>query len=213
MGKLQLLEQTNPSAVASHGVVTVNSTNHKATFTAPSGAVDTLCPLVNNSTAQVAAGYAADTYLAGASIAIPPSGLKVGSRYVARFTMTKTAAGTATPIITVRIGTAGTIADTARLTFTFGAGTAAADSGTFEVEFIVRAAGASCVIAGVARLQHHLAVTGLTSTTGVSGYSQFEVVSSAFDATVAGLIIGLGFNGGTSFSGTQDFVAAELRAA
>jgi hypothetical protein len=38
-----------------------------------------------------------------------------------------------------------------------------------------------------------------------------SVVSSGFDSTVAGLVIGTSFNGGTSFAGTCSLVEAELR--
>src|SRR6184192_1030746 len=74
--------------------------------------------LYNASVAAVSAGYAADTYVAGSSIVIAAGDWKVKGIYRCRFDMTKTAAGLATPIITVRIGTAGTTADAAIITFT-----------------------------------------------------------------------------------------------
>lgn len=212
MGKLQLIEQTNPAAVASHGVLSVNSTNHKLTLVNPSGVAETLGRLTNQNIAQLT-GFATDTQISGSAIAIPPGLLRVGTTYRCKFDLTKTAAGTATPIFTVRIGTAGTIADTARLTFTFGAGTAAVDTGMVEIDVHVRVSGSSCIIAGTCRLQHHLAVTGLTSVTGVSGFSMFPVASSAFDGTVASSTISVGFNGGTSFVGTIEVVQSELLAA
>lgn len=78
----------------------------------------------NQSTSAQGAGFSTDTYLTGSSINIPSSGLKAGTRYHLVFSVNKTAAGTATPIINVRFGTGGTTSDTSRLTFTFNAGTA-----------------------------------------------------------------------------------------
>jgi len=77
-----------------------------------------------------AAGFAADTYLVGSSVPVPLGLLKATSKYRCRFTVTKTAAGVATPIVTVRFGTAGSTADAARCTLTFAAQTAAVDEGT-----------------------------------------------------------------------------------
>lgn len=164
------------------------------------------------SVATVSAGFAADTYLAGSRMVAPTTGFLVQSRYVCVFDMVKTAAGTATPIVVVRIGTAGTTADAAILTFTFAAGTAAVDTGTFTVTAHFRTVGSGtiAVMAGTCVCSHALAATGLIST-GASGNGQLAVVSSGFDSTVAGLVIGTSFNGGTSFSGTNTIVEAELR--
>jgi len=155
-------------------------------------------------------GFAADTYLVGSSIPVPPSGFVNGMRYVCTFDMVKTAAGTATPIVVVRIGTLGTTADAAILTFTFGAGTAAVDTGTFVVTAHFRLAGTAAVMAGTCEVRHALAATGLTAT-GASGQGQIAVVSSAFDCTPANTFIGVSFNGGTSFAGTNTIVEAELK--
>lgn len=123
--------------------------------------------------------------------------------------MVKTAAGIATPILAIRFGTAGTTTDTARLTFTFAAGTAAIDTGIVEVLVHFRTVGATGVATGSARIAHHLAATGLTST-GASGTGIILATSAAFDTTVASSIIGASFNGGTSFAGTNTLVQAEL---
>lgn len=163
--------------------------------------------LANFSTSTVSAGYAADTYLAGSAIAMPDDGPIAGTIYHLIFDMVKTGAGTATPILSLRFGTAGTTADTAVLVFTLGAGTAAADTGKFEVQVHFRTVGAgtSAIIVGSLGISHLLAATGLTST-GVSGYGQITSVSSGFNSTPAGSILGASFNGGTSFSGTCTLV-------
>lgn len=163
-----------------------------------------------NASAANQTGFSSDTYLTGSSIAIP-SGRPpaVGAAYHLRFDMTKTAAGTAEPTVIVRFGTAGAVGDTARLTFTFAAGTAAADSGIFDVFAVVRVAGASATMAGWARCTHHLAATGLVST-GASGTGIIFATASAFDSTVEGSVIGASFNGGASFSGTNTVVQSTL---
>ena len=169
---------------------------------------DLLASAASVSTAS--AGYAADTYLVGSAVPVPLGGFTSGMRYVCTFDMVKTAAGTATPAVVVRIGTGGSTADAAILTFTFAAGTAAVDTGTFVVTAHFRLAGTAAIMAGTCECRHALAATGLTAT-GASGQGQIAVVSSAFDATPANTFIGVSFNGGASFSGTNTLVEAELK--
>lgn len=160
----------------------------------------------NASVSTPAAGFAADTYLAGSAIAIPNGLLKATSKYRCRFTVTKTAAGVAAPVIQVRFGTAGSVADVARCTLTFAAQTAVIDEGVFEVEVIFRTVGAAAVVQAVGILMHRLSVTGLSvDVTGV----KFST-SAAFDSTVANSIIGLSVNGGASAAWTVAVVSAEL---
>lgn len=162
--------------------------------------------IFNASNAAQGAGFATDTYLTGSSISIPSGALKIGTRYRLLFSVSKTGAGTATPIINVRFGTNGSTADTARLTFTFNAGTAVADVGTFEIFVTFRAVGASGVIQGTARAVHSLSTTGLQNTPG----KVLQVTSGTFDTTVANSIIGVSVNGGTSASWTVQMVQTEL---
>jgi hypothetical protein len=152
--------------------------------------------------------FSADTYLVGSSIAIPSASLKVGTRYHLIFDVSKTAAGTATPIIYVRFGTNGSTGDTARLTFTFLAGTAAADIGTFElwVTFRTVGSGTSTVMQGTAQCRHRLSITGLQNLVCTT----LQVTSAGFDSTVANSIIGVSVNGGTSAVWTVQLVQAEL---
>src|SRR3954470_16494782 len=65
----------------------------------------------NQSVAQQGAGFATDTYLTGSSVSIPTGAPYVGTTYRCLFDVTKTAVGTAAPVVTLRIGTAGTTAD------------------------------------------------------------------------------------------------------
>jgi len=167
--------------------------------------------LHNGSVSSVSAGYASDTYLAGSSITIPAVGLwKVNTQYRLTFDMVKTAAGTAAATIIIRMGTAGTTSDAAILTFTWGAGTAAVDTGLFNVfaNFRTVGSGTSAVIQGVARCTHALAATGLTAT-GASGTGILIGTSNGFNSTTQS-VIGASFNGGSSFSGTCTLVQAQL---
>ena len=167
--------------------------------------------LYNSSTSTVSAGYATDTLLAGSSILLP-SGVSIASlQYIVEFDMVKTAAGTATPIVNIRYGTTGTVSDASICTMTFGAGTAAADTGKFIVVGTLRSAGAgtSAVMVGSTMVNHALAATGLT-TTGASGTGQITTVGGGFNSTVSNSYLSVSFNGGTSFSGTNNFVQARL---
>lgn len=167
--------------------------------------------LNNASAAAVSAAYAADTYLAGSAITIPTAGGWVaGSRYRCEFDMVKTAAGTAAFTITVRMGTLGTTGDGSVLSLAFAAGTAAADTGWFDLDVVFRSVGAgtSAVVAGIVRCTHNLAATGMT-TTGSGGTGTFGGVSAGFNSTTQ-TIIGLSINGGASFSGTNSLVFASL---
>ena len=159
--------------------------------------------LDNASTSSVT-GFATDTYLAGSYLKFPypPA---IGTTYKLIFDVTKTNAGTATPIINVRIGTAGSTADTSRHTFTFGAGTTAADTGIFEVIVTYRSVGTSGVSLGLASLKSNL------QTTGISNNVKARTSTSAgYTTTTENLGIGASYNGGASASHTVTLVQAEL---
>jgi len=160
----------------------------------------------NYSTASSAAGFASDTYVSGSNLNLGAfGGPYIGIRYNFRLVISKTAAGTATPILIVRVGTAGTTADTARLTFTWGPGTAAVDRGEIELEcmFATVGSGTAAVLRGKANWSTNLQTTGLTST-----IKALQVNSSGFDSTVANSIIGLSYNGGTSAVHTIEWASA-----
>src|SRR4051794_20356603 len=74
-------------------------------------------------------GFATDTYLAGSAVTIPVGKIQVGTKYRCKFNVVKTAAGVAAPVISIRLGTAGTTADTARATLTYAAQTGVVDEG------------------------------------------------------------------------------------
>ena len=158
----------------------------------------------NSSTANQT-GFAADTYLTGSSILIPAQRPKIGTRFRAKFDMAKTAAGTAPPIVTLRYGNAASTADTALLTFTFSAGTAATDTGVFEIEAVYRSVGSgtAAVLAGRCRLNSQ-------PTTGLSSLLKAVAATSAGHDSTTSSYLGVSFNGGASFSGTNVMVSAEM---
>lgn len=162
----------------------------------------------NQSTASQGAGFAADTYVTGSSVTIPATGLRVGTRYHMIFEASKTAAGTAAPVLTVRFGTNGSTADTARCTITFSAQTAATDTGTFEVwaTFRTIGAGTSAVMQCIGQRRHGASVTGFGNLVSQT----IPVTSGGFDSTVGSSIIGTSANGGASAAWTLTLVQAEL---
>lgn len=153
-------------------------------------------------------GFSSDTYLVGSNVAIPSGYPIVGTTYKLVFDVTKTNVGTATPIITVRIGTGGVVGDAAICAFTFGAGTTLADTGIFEVIATFRTVGSStsAVLQGIARLNHNAAyATGISNAVNARA-----TTSSGFNSTTAGSIIGTSYNGGASAAHTIQLVRAEL---
>lgn len=148
---------------------------------------------------------ASDTYITTSALQLAALGTPtVGRKYNWRFIVSKTGAGTATPIITLRIGTAGTTADTGVVTFTWGAGTAAVDRGEFEIEALVITAGASGVIRAKGNLTSNLTTTGLSN--AVKALQPAD--SGAVNLTTANLIIGLSYNAGASGAHTLEALHA-----
>lgn len=151
-------------------------------------------------------GFASNTALTGSSITTsvggPPA---VGAVYCCTFDMTKTAAGPAAISINVMYGTTGTVvSDFSILTFTFGAGTAFGDVGTFEVLLVFRAVGAAASVAGIATCRHQAGAAGLvnTGTSALAIVTAVNTFDGTYFASTVAPIITLAFNGGASFSGT-----------
>lgn len=162
---------------------------------------------LTNQSVSSQTGFATDTYLVGSDVPFPAGMPIVGTTYRLIFDVTKTNVGTAAPTITIRIGTAGSTADSARCTIAFGAGTAAVDSGLFEVICDFRTVGGStsAVLQAVSRLTSNLTTTGLSNAVKAK-----PVTSSGFDSTVGSSRIGASYNGGTSAAHTIQLVRAEL---
>lgn len=164
----------------------------------------------NQNTSDQALSSGTEAYLAGSALAIPSNRpITIGTRFHWRLAATKTAAGVAAWSLIARFGTAGTTADTARVTFTqvTNVQTAAVDAGTWEVRLIVRGPiSGSCIVAGVCEFQHHLSTTGWST---VGNADAYQVTSSAFDITVAGMIVGLSFAPGAATVATFQVVSSE----
>jgi plastocyanin len=141
---------------------------------------------------------AADTYLLGSTFNLNPSTgtrIKVGTTFRWWISATKTAAGIATPIWQVRFGTAGTTADSNRLTFTGLAQTGVADTAMFVIVMNVRTLGATGVVEGSYGVAaHRLAATGFIN----QAIDAAEANSGAFDLTVSNLLVGVSVNPGAS---------------
>jgi hypothetical protein len=95
------------------------------------------------------------------------------------------------------------------MTFTFGAGTAVADTGEFEVVVNWRSVGSgtSAVISGFCVGRHNLATTGLFNNAAV--WTIVAATSGGFNSSGAS-VMGLSYNGGASFGGTNKVVQAIL---
>lgn len=162
--------------------------------------------ITNFATAAQGPGFAADTYLVGSSIAIPASlTLQAMSQYRCRISLNKTAVGAAAPTAIIRVGTAGTVADTAVVTFTGAVQTGVADTGLIDILSTWRVIGASGVLQGTFSLKHLLG-----NGVGLSGTDLIEVTSAAFNTTTASLIMGISLNFGAAANVTVTQVEAEL---
>lgn len=201
------------SAAATPAVTAVGADGKllKADSTQSSG-LGWVAPVVSGaSTVGVSGAYAVDTYLAGSAVTIPVAGgWLAGTTYYCTFDMVKTNVGTAAFTIQVRMGTAGTTSDASVLQLAFAVGSAAVDTGVFElwINFRSVGGGTAAVVQGVLKCSHHLAATGLI-TTGASGNGIIVGTSSGFNSTTQ-TIIGISVNGGASFSGTNTMVQAEV---
>lgn len=160
----------------------------------------------NFSTASQAPAATTRTYITGSNIAIPKNKLQIGTCFRWGFNMTKTGAGTATSTIDIAVGTAGTTADTARVSFTKPAGTAVIDEAWCHVYCICRGPlSASGIFAGQFTMIHNLSATGHA----VIPCVVVNTISGAFDVTVADLIVGLCITTGASDAITIQMVQAE----
>ena len=125
----------------------------------------------------------------------------------------KTGAGVAQPVYTIRTGTLRSTSDTSRLALTGPAQTAVADIGTLIILVTVRTIGASGVIQGTAWWDHRgTAANTTTSGTGFANDStgHIEGTSAGFDMTaLAGSYISLSINGGASAAWSPTQVVAQ----
>lgn len=208
MADILLDNQAVPTTpAAGKTVVAVNSTTKQLVTRDDAGKFATLSGSIRNwNTADVVA-TGADTYLTGSGLVIPTGQvMQVGTVFRWDIAMTKSAAGTAAPVWVVRVGTAGSTADTARLTFTqIALQTAAVDTSTLEILVILRNVGAAGIAAGYLEMAHVLATTGFSTL----DHNVLQVTSAGFDTTVAGTIVGVSVNPGASGVWTHQVISAE----
>lgn len=162
--------------------------------------------LKNNysTTAQVLSALTR-TYLAGSALNFTAGSLQVGTKFRWVIDVTKTAAGTATSTFDICFGTSGTTSDTARVSFTKPAGTAAIDCGRIVIEAIIRGPlSSSGVAVGHFNMTHNLASTGLATIPCVD----ITTISSAFDVTTP-TYVGICATTGASDAYTIQMVTAE----
>src|SRR5262245_21720512 len=162
--------------------------------------------LLNYSTAAQTPTAATLTQLTGSDIRVPVTKLRIGTMFRWTFDITKTGAGTAASSYFVRIGTTNTTSDAAILTFTKPAGTGVIDTGLITIHAVIRGPlSASCIMAGTFQMTHNLSATGHA----VIPVVVQNVVSSAFDATVAGLFVSLRCTTGASDAITTQSMLAQ----
>lgn len=204
MARIVLDEESVPATPsAGKGILYIDNTASKAGFVDDAGRkyIITGGGLTNASIANQTVN-AADTYLTDSDLLIPSFGMQARTRIVWALSASKTAAGVAQPIYNIRIGSARTTADTARLVLTGPAQTAIADIGTLTVMATVRNIGAAGVIQGTAFWAHR--GTAANTTTSGTGFANdttghVEGTSAGFDnSALGGQFIGLSVNSGGS---------------
>lgn len=210
---LLLREQASAPATPASGKVALYSLDGTALLMKDdAGVVRTIgpgAPLYKVLTSPQAVNGNADTYVTDSAMILPQSRMQAGVVYRSRMTLIKTAAGTANPVFNVRIGTAGTTADTARLTHTTVPQTAVADEATFDVLLTFRSVGSgtAAVVAVRSLFSHDNASTGFANIT--RGF-QAAATSAGFDSTAANTRIGISINPGASAAWTVNQCVSEL---
>lgn len=205
MADILLDEQSVPAApAAGQGLLYVDT--EVSLFATKNDAGRGFAAVYNYATVAQLLGVV-DTYIAGSNVRLPSFGMQAGMRYLARLSLSKTAAGVAAPVFNVRIGTNGTTADTARVTIATTAQTAAIETGFIEVNVVLRNTGA----AGVLQTALVTVRTGGIAATGLAIVPVIENTSAPFDtAFVSGQLVGLSIDPGAGSAWTVTQVQAEL---
>lgn len=132
--------------------------------------------------------------------------LKAGTVLRWHVCFTKTAAATASMTFDLRVGTAGTTADTSRASLATGTQSAVADAAELEVACTIRSISASGTITTSMQMEHNLAATGFAPTNVVVA----NTTSAAFDTTATNLVFGLSLTTGASHAITVTRAVAEF---
>ncbi len=159
-------------------------------------------PAVNGNSSQQSQVVVSGTnyYITGSNLtanpATPITGMVVGTRFVWRVAMTKTAAGTGTFQIAIYRGTNGSTSDTQDVLQTIGTQTAVVDNMTVDVEVVVTATGATgSYYWSIIPQNKAVTATGFGVTTGTGAFFSGTVSSVAMNT--ASLQFGLGFKATT----------------
>jgi hypothetical protein len=160
----------------------------------------------NFSTSNQGAGFATDTYVVGSNILIPAQRPRAGTLFTCEISGSKTAAGTATPIVYLRYGTNASTADTALCTHTFSAGTAATDQFRLRIRALYRSVGSGTS----AVVQSHCEAISQPTTGFSSLLKGIWVTSSGHNSTTENTYLGVSMNGGTSAAWTVYQVISKL---
>jgi len=196
---------TAQQPAATNGSVRYDSTTVKLRAVENAAWRDVFDRVTNFSVTAQSPAAATRTYITGSALAVPPVKLKVGTCFRWRISVTKTAAGIASSTYAIAFGTAGTTADTDRVTFTKPAGTADADEGVIEINCIIRTIGATGVAVGEFAMAHNGNILGHA----IIPVPTVNTISAGFDMTVASLIVGLTVTSGASDAITFQLVQAE----
>jgi hypothetical protein len=183
--KVSALPAATSLALADEFLVNQSATSKKVSLTV-------LQQYVNASSA---------TYLTGSGILIPASGLLAGQVYRWYIGVTKTAAGTATPIWTFRTGAARTTADATILTITGTAQVATASGTLIIITCHIRAVGSGTSGLVVGSINTGAASFGIGGNAVSSGYA---------NNADAGEYMGLAVNTGAAAAWTVNSVMGEL---
>lgn len=198
-------QSTPATPAAGQSVLFVDTTSKLLTLKDDTGFTRSIGQTNFSTVAQVVPA-AARTYIAGSLLAVPTGKLQIGTCFRWRLSMTKTAAGVAASTFDIAVGLAGSVADTARVSFIKAAGTAVVDEAWIDISCICRGPlSASGVLVGIFNLAHNLAATGHS----VLPSLVVTTVSGAFDITPAGLMVGLCLTSGAADAITIQVVQAE----
>jgi hypothetical protein len=153
--------------------------------------------VANASSAPQSLTAATRTYLTGTALRVGK--MLVLQSYRWTFAATKTAVGVAASTIDIAIGTAGTVADTARISFAKPAGTGTADEGMYVIIAVVRVVSATV---GVISAELALVTNNPITSGGFLGTNRpnlvLNTVSGNFDNSGANLYAGICYTSGTA---------------
>lgn len=189
MADILMDNQAAPTTPASgKSILWVDSTTKKFVQTDDSGIRHGMLSK-NFSTASQSPATSTDVYITNSGILVPAYGMEAGQFYRWTMAINKTGTGTTAYVVTIRLGAAQSTADTGRVTLTAATvQTAAATSGIFFVNCLVRNVGAAGVLVGAVNV-----AAAEATATGFGG--GVDSVAGSFDnSAVGGQFLGLSVN-------------------